>query len=87
MLRFILFLTLFIVLYYILYFLIKDLPPLKKRFKRVSEPEELVQDPYCQKYIPISSALKKRIDRKLFYFCNQDCMKNYVKNYKKLLTN
>ena len=83
MLRFILFILLFLILYYILHLLIKDMPSLRKKMNRGSEPEELVQDPYCQTYIPKRSAVKKKIAGRLYYFCNQECMKNYVKKIKR----
>jgi len=51
---------------------------LKKKSSREFEPEELVQDPHCQTYIPKKSALKKRIAGELLYFCNQGCMENYM---------
>jgi YHS domain-containing protein len=79
MLRFILFTILFFILYYVfLYFLRNILPP-KKRMNRESEPEELVQDPNCQTYIPKTSAVKKRISGNVLYFCSQECMKRYLK--------
>jgi len=46
---------------------------------RGSEPEELVQDPNCQTYIPKRSAVKKKIAGNVLYFCNQKCLKNYLK--------
>jgi YHS domain-containing protein len=46
---------------------------------RESEPEELVQDPNCQTYIPKTSAVKKRISGNVLYFCSQKCMKRYLK--------
>jgi YHS domain-containing protein len=45
---------------------------------REVEPEELVQDPYCQTYIPKKSAVKKKIAGRSFYFCNQECMKKFL---------
>ena len=79
MLRLILLILLFFILYYVLHFLIKDIPSLRKTMDRKSEPEELVQDPYCQTYIPKRSALKKRIAGRDYYFCNRDCLKRYLK--------
>ena len=32
----------------------------EKKMDREPEPEELVQDPYCQTYIPRESAIRKR---------------------------
>jgi uncharacterized protein len=65
------------VLYYVLYFLIKN-PSLRKKVNTRDEPEELVQDPYCQTYIPKASAVKKRIAGKDCYFCNSECLKKYL---------
>jgi YHS domain-containing protein len=82
MLRLILFIILVLILYYVLRFLIRDMPPLRKKMDRKSEPEELVQDPYCQTYIPKQSAVKKRIGGKDYYFCNRDCLKKYLEEKK-----
>jgi YHS domain-containing protein len=79
MLRFILFILLFILLYNVLHFFIKNMSFIKRTMDRKSEPEELVQDPYCQTYIPKRSALKKRVAGKDYYFCNRECLKKYLK--------
>ncbi len=79
MVRLILLIFFLLILYYVLHFLIKDIPSLRKTMDRKSEPEELVQDPYCQTYIPKRSALKKRIAGRDYYFCNRDCLKKYLK--------
>lgn len=79
MVRLILFILLFFILYYILHFLIKDRPSIRKTTDRRSEPEELVQDPYCQTYIPKRSALRRRISGRDHYFCNRECLKKYLK--------
>jgi YHS domain-containing protein len=79
MVRLILLILLLFILYYVLHFLIKDMPSIRKTMDRKSEPEELVQDPYCQTYIPKRSALKKRIAGRDYYFCNRDCLKRYLK--------
>ncbi len=41
--------------------------------------EELVEDPYCHTYIPISQACKKEIAGKEHYFCSKECSEKYVK--------
>ena len=79
MFRFILFILLFILLYNVLHFFIKNMSFIKRTMDRKSEPEELVQDPYCQTYIPKRSALKKRIAGRDYYFCNRECLKKYLK--------
>lgn len=74
--RLILFILLFLLLYTILRYLMKKM--LIQR-KTLSEPEELVQDPYCQTYIPKRTAVRKKIAGSVLYFCNQECLKNYLK--------
>ncbi len=81
--RLILFVILSLLLYAILHTLIKDMPARRKKLNRVSEPEELVQDPCCHTYVPKRSAIKKEIAGSWFYFCNQGCMENYMNGIKK----
>jgi YHS domain-containing protein len=83
MARFLLFTILFFILYYVLRFLAKNILFLRKRTDREAEAEELVQDPYCQTYIPKQSAIKKKIAGHMFYFCNQECLRNYLNKEKK----
>ena len=78
MLRLILFIVSTVILYAILHFLIKDMSSNRKRANRSMEPEELVQDPCCKTYIPKRLAIKKTVGGKEYYFCNQDCLRNYL---------
>ncbi|MBN2516054.1 MAG: hypothetical protein JXC33_08485 [Deltaproteobacteria bacterium] len=39
--------------------------------------EDMVQDPYCNTYIPLSDAYKASIDGKICYFCSQECFEKY----------
>lgn len=82
--RLILFVILLLLLYTILHYFIKGMPARRKKLNRKFEPEELVQDPYCQTYIPKKSAVKKKIAGRLLYFCNQECMENYINGIKKI---
>jgi len=34
---------------------------------------EMVQDPFCKTYIPKRESIKRRIGRKEFFFCNNEC--------------
>ncbi len=81
--RFILFFLPILILFYVLTFLMKEKPLLRKKGSMESEPEELVQDPYCQTYISKGSALKKKIAGRMYYFCDQKCLENYFKKFKK----
>jgi uncharacterized protein len=77
MTRLLVFVILILFLYYVLYYLIKDMSR-RKRSPGESDPEELVQDPYCQTYIPRRSAVKRRIAGKEYYFCNQKCLEAFL---------
>jgi YHS domain-containing protein len=85
--RLILFVILLLLLYAILHSLIKDMPARRKKLNRGSGPEELVQDPCCHTYVPKRSAIKKKIAGGWFYFCNQECMENYINGIKKIKKN
>lgn len=39
--------------------------------------EELVEDPCCHTYIPISQAHRKEIAGKEHYFCSKECSEKY----------
>jgi uncharacterized protein len=80
MLRLLLFVISTVILYAILRILMNDKPSLRKRVNRDVEPEELVQDPHCQTYIPKRLAIRKKVAGKEYYFCNQDCLKDYLKS-------
>jgi len=43
-----------------------------------SQAEELVQDPYCQTYIPKRSALRRNVDGRECFFCNQECYEGFL---------
>ncbi|MBN2569457.1 MAG: YHS domain-containing protein [Deltaproteobacteria bacterium] len=46
--------------------------------KQASIPgEDLVKDPYCGTYIPVSNAKKVTIDGKELYFCSNECIEKY----------
>jgi len=74
----------FIILIYVLYKIIKNvgkLKPAKKenyQFKASSvEGEDLVEDPVCHTYVPLSQAVKKEISGIDYYFCSKQCGEKY----------
>jgi len=83
MTRLILLAILLFLFYVMLHYLFKKMPIRKQKSSTESESEELVQDPHCQTYISKRSAVKKKISGRLVYFCNQECMKNYINGIKK----
>ena len=47
---------------------------------RTLEGDEMVQDPNCKVYIPVSRSVVRRIGGEDLHFCSEDCAKNYIKN-------
>jgi YHS domain-containing protein len=75
----------FILVIYLLFKIIntiRQLNPAKSenyQFKSSSAGgEDLVEDPVCHTYIPLSQAYKKEISGKSYYFCSQQCSEKYL---------
>ena len=45
--------------------------------------EDLVEDPYCHTYIPVSNAYKTSSGGKTLYFCCQKCFEDFSVQEKK----
>lgn len=43
------------------------------------EGEEMVRDPQCGVYIPLSSAYRKKVAGETVYFCSRECEEAYNK--------
>lgn len=41
------------------------------------EGEDMVKDPYCNTYIPLSEAYKTSVNGKTLYFCSKECLEKY----------
>ena len=74
----------FIILIYLLYKVIKTVGKLKPaenenyQFKASSVGgEDLVEDPVCHTYVPLSQAFKKEISGSDYYFCSKQCSEKY----------
>lgn len=48
-----------------------------KRDMPVISGEDLVEDPYCHVYVPMSQAYKGYMGGQVMYFCSQDCFEQY----------
>ena len=75
----------FIILFYLLYKIIKTVQQSKPeksenyQFKSsAAGGEDLIEDPVCHTYVPLSQAYKKEISGKNYYFCSQQCSDKYV---------
>jgi YHS domain-containing protein len=78
MIRLLLSVVLLALLYAILHSLVKDMFTQRRRPDRKLEPEELVQDPCCQTYIPKQIAVRKKVAGREYYFCSKDCVRKFV---------
>ena len=76
--------TLGIVLLYLFY-------KLARTWKRVGAPtqakplaggEDLVEDPLCHTYVPVTHARRVEINGKTLYFCSEKCLKQYQSEQK-----
>jgi len=46
---------------------------------RRPEGDEMVQDPQCKVYVPVSRAVKKTFGGNTLHFCSEDCAKAFLK--------
>ncbi|MBN2284401.1 MAG: YHS domain-containing protein [Deltaproteobacteria bacterium] len=77
-------LLLAIIIVYLIYRLARSLVPAggtRGRRERKIAPagpgEELVQDPYCGTYVPISDAYRVSDGGKTLFFCSEECWRKY----------
>jgi uncharacterized protein len=40
--------------------------------------EDLVEDPVCHTYVPVSQAYRKEIDGKDYFFCSGECCEKFM---------
>ena len=43
--------------------------------------EDLVEDPFCHIYVPMSQAHKATIDGQDLYFCSEKCLDKYISEH------
>jgi YHS domain-containing protein len=73
---------------YLLFKLIRSSPPEvdgkpgPARIKTPSGGEDLVEDPHCHAYVPVSRAVRTEIDGKTLYFCSEKCLEQYGRSEK-----
>jgi len=53
----------------------REKPPQKTRLG-----EDMVRDPHCGTYLPVSDAVSARIEGKTHYFCSKECRDAYKKS-------
>jgi len=45
--------------------------------RQAPDKEDLVQDPLCHTYVPVTQAYAKEINGKTLYFCSKECCDQY----------
>jgi len=74
-----------IVFIYLVYKLVsvwKAVPgPAKKNLPAAGE--DLVEDPLCHTYVPMSNAYRASIEGKTLYFCSRKCLETYTEEQRK----
>lgn len=48
------------------------------RQSSIAKGEDLVEDPYCHVYIPMSQGYKVLVDGQELYFCSKKCFERYI---------
>lgn len=81
-------LIIILVLIYLLYRIVKllrgpkpagiDRQQIKTAKNMQTTGEDLVEDPACHTYVPVSQAYKKEISGKDHYFCSKECYEAYI---------
>jgi YHS domain-containing protein len=45
--------------------------------------EDLVEDPLCHTYVPVSNACQVSIEGKTLYFCSRKCLETYTEEQRR----
>jgi YHS domain-containing protein len=74
-----------VLLIYLLYKIIKIVRQLKPEENKINqsksspaEGEDLIEDPVCHTYVPVSQAYKREISGRDYYFCSKQCSDKYT---------
>jgi len=70
---------------YLLYRILKVFFLSGKRLKKSRNGgpiDEMVQDPFCQTYIPLRDTQRKIINGKEYFFCSKECADKFEKTMK-----
>ncbi len=49
----------------------------RRRDERKIREEDLVEDPQCHTYVPVSEAFRVKVDGKTLYFCSEECYRKF----------
>ena len=76
-------LVIYLIILAVVYWVIKRalFPPKRKMTPPGETAEELVQDPVCQRYIPISQSYTLSFKGKKLFFCSEECYNKYMASH------
>ena len=57
----------------------KKVKPLTRETEQKNQCEDLIDDPYCHAYVPISQAHKLEVNGEAIFFCSRTCLEQYQK--------
>lgn len=63
-----------VILYYYLFY--------QKRIKKKATFSEMVEDRICKRYVVKNKALKFEFNGEEYYFCSEECMKEFLERLK-----
>ena len=81
LIRFIIFLIILYVVYRVVKYIRATKTDKVNNYQSKTAPavrEDLVEDPFCHTYIPVSQAYKKEIAGIDQYFCSKECCESYL---------
>lgn len=52
-------------------------PITREQRENIASGEDLVEDPYCHTYLPVSNAVVWQDQGKTHYFCSRKCLESY----------
>ncbi len=56
---------------------------ISRKVKGQTVQEDLVEDPCCHRYIPVSESVKYNIQGETRHFCSEECLKKFKHNEEK----
>jgi len=78
-----------ILILFLLYKLLRKGASLAGRRSSAAPPaaagEDLVEDPHCHTYVPLSHACRSSLNGKTVYFCSRKCLEEYERKMKESL--
>lgn len=75
--RLLLILGLLLVLYFLLRSTVREFLRGKDQDRKLTDKNQMVQDPVCRMYVPRGTAVSASIGGQTYYFCSQGCAETF----------